>query len=143
MCNHQDENRPTSNLYAETIIFTSQSSMILLKSFIHCSFTLSDQCHKGSATFHICRYINETHWPHCTLGCLPPWGAEAAGRERAGLPMIALFSTVQSLPLIISLFQTSPDVALGDSHAQTHHCFINILSYFLTVGSLCDIFCSL
>lgn len=56
--------------------------------------------------------------------------------------MIALFSTVHSFSLIISLFQTSPVVALGESHARIRHCFINILSYFLTVGSLCDTFYS-
>lgn len=84
---------------------------------------------KCSAALHICRYINETHWPRCSAGRRPLWGAAS------GPAMIALFSAVHSFPLIISLFQTSPVVPSGQSHSQTRPCLINILSYFLTVGS--------
>lgn len=70
-------------------------------------------------------------------------GSRNSGERERALLMIALFSTVHSFPLIISLFQTSPVAASGESHAQTHQCFINMLSYFLTVGESCDKFCSL
>lgn len=81
------------------------------------------------------------------IGPVTLWAAclsrERGNMERAGLQIIALFSTEHRFSLIISLFQTSPVVALGESRAQTHHCFINILSFSLTGGLSCDRFCSL
>lgn len=93
---------------------------------------------KCSAALHICRYINETRWPHCSPGRPSSRGSSE------GASVIALFSTVK-LPFNHLPFSTPPPspVASGQSRSLTRPCFINILSYFLTVGSPCDTFRSL
>lgn len=99
--------------------------LILKRFFIHCLFFTASWCrsHKGSISFHICQRINEAHWPHYTLGCSPLEGTRSS-RERPGLPMIALFSTEQNFPLIISPFSNFSCCSPGQitsTHSPAFH----------------------